>query len=144
IWVARPDEARRAPIDRFEVQAPAPSATPPEPVSPPQTASRPEPARAPSRSRPAPAAADRVEPRALKDARSAAPARPQEANDAAESERRDRAVAAPAAPSLPAATPPPGATDGVALVRKVELLDHYNILSDMYTSILLIRSQFVP
>jgi len=94
VWIAAPDEARRAPADRQEAQRPLPAATP---APTPSATVQPQ---------PPPALADRAAARAS-EARSEAPRRLREAKEEADkSARRDQATAAPAAP-------PPAATDAL-------------------------------
>jgi hypothetical protein len=93
IWIAAPDEARRATADRFEVQAPAPQTVQEQPAQPPPSV---EP-------RPSQDLADRAR-ASQKETRPATPAREREAKSEVDKmARRDQAAAAPAAPPPPAA-----------------------------------------
>ena len=99
IWIAAPDEARRATTDRFEAQAPAPQTVQVQPPQPPP----------PVEPRPSPDLADRTS--ALqKEMRPAAPDRERKAkSELDEMPRRDQAAAAPAAPP-----PPPAAAEALS------------------------------
>jgi len=117
IWIARPEEKGRAPIDRVSVQTPAVTAAP-QAAAPPPPALPTQPLRTPSQRQVKPAPAERIEARALNDAGSPAPATPQETRDTAESARRDRAVAAPAAAPPPAAPLRPELARAAALSKQ--------------------------
>jgi len=99
IWIAAPNEARRAPADRPDVNAVnAVNAVPS--VQPPPSA--------PAQQPPPPQIADRIQPPAARETRSTADRRLQRDAkvETTNEERRDQAAAKPAAPPPPAAASP--------------------------------------